>query len=298
MSELASIPDPREFRLRSAEYFPWIDVLRALCFLMVFFNHFGIQFQLWDLVLSRAGVALFFAISGWLITKIILRILEREDFLSVFYSRRLLRIYPTYFLVLIAYVAILPLVNPPTREDFLEHLPWFATLNFGLFPEPGNLYAHSWSIATEERFYIVWPLLCVVCKRFKIPLLVPLMFATLFMADSVLAIPQVNSSAWAPILPCSHHLRMRARVGRAKDSTRDNEDQPRNSRARLRCLPVDRRGARIDVPSLRSVVRGRHRVVLRDAHRSSAKDGHAHDPPRRAQLRHVLDSQAPVVLHR
>jgi peptidoglycan/LPS O-acetylase OafA/YrhL len=46
---LAKIDDEHgEFRLRKAEYYPWVDVLRAVCFLMVFVNHFGLGFQLWD----------------------------------------------------------------------------------------------------------------------------------------------------------------------------------------------------------------------------------------------------------
>jgi peptidoglycan/LPS O-acetylase OafA/YrhL len=202
---LSKIDDEHgEFRLRKAEYYPWVDVLRAVCFLMVFINHFGLGFGLWDYPqLSRAGVSLFFAISGWLITKIIVKTLAKPDFLAVFYSRRLLRIYPAYFITLGLYFVALPLVHEDTPR-FLYHVPAFATFNFGLFAHHDvHLFSHSWSIATEERFYVIWPLVCAICARLKVPLVVPLALGLAVMTGSVLAIPQVNDVAWAPLLPPS-----------------------------------------------------------------------------------------------
>jgi peptidoglycan/LPS O-acetylase OafA/YrhL len=191
----------RHESLRDQQYYPWVDVLRGIAFLMVFFNHFGNRFNLWNYsFLSRGGVSLFFVISGWLITLIILKTRDRPDFLTYFYSRRALRIFPAYFVTIVAYALYARLFG---KHSFFHALPAFLTFNFSLLPYSSELFDHAWSLAVEERFYLIWPSVCVVCRYLRVPLIPVLAVLVLFCAGSLFPIPQLADPAWAPLLPAS-----------------------------------------------------------------------------------------------
>lgn len=112
---------------------------------------------------------MFFAISGFLITTLLLR--ERTDSdsinLKAFYGRRALRIFPAYYLTLALYVllALTLYRGSGMGERFMAYLPAFAsyTSNWVYTPEPGvTLFVHGWSLSTEEQFYLLWPPLLVL----------------------------------------------------------------------------------------------------------------------------------------
>jgi len=135
-------------------------------------------------VLDRGplGVDLFFALSGFLITSLLLHERrqasgDRNISLVAFWIRRSLRIFPLYYAVLIAFVvhALFFREAGPIRDDFLKNLPFYATytsnwFTAGSFDHP-IVFSFAWSLATEEQFYLVWPpILAVLGKR---TLLVP-----------------------------------------------------------------------------------------------------------------------------
>lgn len=111
------------------------------------------------------GVALFFVLSGFLITGILLDAKGRPGYLRNFYARRALRIFPLYYLYLAAYfyvaprlTAALPVVTDPTERLFF----WLYAANYrGLLPRPtaGEPLDPLWSLGVEEQVYLVWPLL-------------------------------------------------------------------------------------------------------------------------------------------
>ncbi len=113
------------------------------------------------------AVLLFFALSGFLITYLLLNERERSGTIDVrsFYGRRILRIWPLYYLVLIlsCLVALIPLpVTADALAPFREPLQLVAaftfTCNFALrWVSQGSIIVHLWSIATEEQFYLIWP---------------------------------------------------------------------------------------------------------------------------------------------
>jgi peptidoglycan/LPS O-acetylase OafA/YrhL len=111
------------------------------------------------------GVDLFFAISGFLITTLLLRERRAHGRVAVgrFYARRALRIFPAYYLVLglTALRAWLWMPGGPTRDHFLHALPYWATYTANWFVDFGVghpiVFAFAWSLATEEQFYAVWP---------------------------------------------------------------------------------------------------------------------------------------------
>jgi peptidoglycan/LPS O-acetylase OafA/YrhL len=111
------------------------------------------------------GVTLFFAISGFLITTLLLR--EREESgqisLAHFYARRALRIFPLYYAVLLGYVALTIAFEktPEVKARFFENLPYFLTYTSNWFVPPSGdtrlIFYFAWSLATEEQFYLLWP---------------------------------------------------------------------------------------------------------------------------------------------
>ena len=189
---------------RNIHYYPWIDVLRAACFLMVFCNHFSQQFNIPTMVwLSRSGVSLFFVISGWLITKIIMRTLHQPGFIRTFYSRRFLRIAPVYFLVLLLYIGFAHFAPMDTQAKFMSDLPNLATFNYGLFPISARFFGHAWSISVEERFYMVWPILAVLATKLRVKLTYVLLAGLIVATFSLAPIPQSNDPGLIPFLPSS-----------------------------------------------------------------------------------------------
>ncbi len=101
------------------------------------------------------GVQLFFVLSGFLITGILLDTRKAENYWSAFLARRALRIFPLYYVVLLCAFVIAPTFGRPIAGS--EHQIWLWTYlaNFGpIVP----LLPHLWSLSVEEQFYFAWPL--------------------------------------------------------------------------------------------------------------------------------------------
>jgi peptidoglycan/LPS O-acetylase OafA/YrhL len=155
------------------KYFPSIDGLRTLSIVPVVWHHCT-PFT-YPGVLGRGGVGveLFFAISGFLITTLLLRErFERSKIdLSAFYVRRSFRIFPLYYLVLGANVVYALWVRPKwgPSEAFLDHLGYYLTYTANWFQGTGvvgpSLFVFAWSLCTEEQFYVFWAPLLRFTKR-------------------------------------------------------------------------------------------------------------------------------------
>lgn len=149
----------RAFRGRSR--FANLDGLRCLSIAAVIWHH-GPGFGRTDLLGSgQTGVTLFFAISGFLITTLLLRE-RRHGAISLrgFYIRRSLRIMPLYFAVLGLYVVLVGLTSAetPAGRTFFGNLPYFVTYTSNWFVGGAGTFGFAWSLATEEQFYATWPL--------------------------------------------------------------------------------------------------------------------------------------------
>jgi peptidoglycan/LPS O-acetylase OafA/YrhL len=107
---------------------------------------------------GQLGVNIFFVISGFLITALLLREEENTGRISVrnFYIRRTLRIFPAYYFLLSFYF-ILQLVDIIK----LENASWLSSVTYTKYLNPGLdwLTAHAWSLSIEENFYLLWPLI-------------------------------------------------------------------------------------------------------------------------------------------
>jgi peptidoglycan/LPS O-acetylase OafA/YrhL len=175
-----------EFRAGRGEHIPVLDGLRGVAIALVLVYHFsqaaGVpkESKGWFAHIAGvgwSGVDLFFVLSGFLITGILYDIKESPTYFRSFFARRILRIFPLYYGLLIVVFGIIPLVAPSLaaeaqpvadRQGWL----WAYGANFCLAREgPGSLTAgwcrlsHFWSLAVEEHFYLVWPLVVYLLGR-------------------------------------------------------------------------------------------------------------------------------------
>ncbi|MBX3214111.1 MAG: acyltransferase [Labilithrix sp.] len=158
---MSDAPEPAAAR----PWYPSLDGLRCLAILPIVWHH-ATPHQL-DGVLGRGplGVDLFFTVSGFLITSLLLHERRAAPRLSLgrFWARRSLRIFPLYYLVLGAFVvhALLLRAPGPTRDHFLASLPFYATYTSNWFlhgaVDHPIVFAFAWSLAAEEQFYLLWP---------------------------------------------------------------------------------------------------------------------------------------------
>lgn len=109
------------------------------------------------------GVDMFFVLSGFLITTLLQR--ERDNTggisLTDFYARRTIRIFPIYYLLLAALAVLYGVFKQgsPDAQDFFSDLPYFLTYTSNWVVEETGNQGILWSLATEEQFYILWPLI-------------------------------------------------------------------------------------------------------------------------------------------
>jgi peptidoglycan/LPS O-acetylase OafA/YrhL len=154
-------------------YYPALDGLRGIAIMAVLFQH---NFNF--LPLSKfgwIGVDLFFVLSGFLITDILIKTREQKNFLSGFYLRRILRIFPLYYGVLILFFIVAPLADRINDQyDFYitnQGMLWGHLQNWLYITnsEPNNygMFTHFWSLSIEEQFYLFWPLVILACKQIK-----------------------------------------------------------------------------------------------------------------------------------
>lgn len=151
------------------QYYPALDGLRGLAILLVVVYHnFGFINYFF---FGWLGVDLFFVLSGFLITDILLKTIGREHYLRNFYTRRMLRIFPLYYLTLIIFLLVLPAFHPPVPLDYYtDHQFWLWTYLQNwlyIFKNAGQTETlhHLWSLAVEEQFYLLWPLIILLLRK-------------------------------------------------------------------------------------------------------------------------------------
>jgi len=144
----------------SPAHIPELDGIRGIAILLVLIGH-GWHRHL--TLLAVSGVDLFFVLSGFLITRILIGSFDKPHYFRNFYIRRILRIWPLYFAILaITYLTPLFLFS---RAEFPAWRFILYIQNFWpLAGTPSSLSA-TWSLAIEEQFYLVWPLLIWLCRK-------------------------------------------------------------------------------------------------------------------------------------
>lgn len=194
MTELCARLDAKEtlaprsdVALARPEYMPQLDSLRAFAVIAVMFQHFYGSAVGINLPIGEWGVQLFFVLSGFLITGILLNCRENAESglstpkfqLRQFYIRRALRIWPLFYTVVLgaALIGIRPL-----REDLFWHLTYTSNILVALKGNWIGPASHLWSLAVEEQFYLVWPwlILWLPTKYLRPAILIAIAVAPLY----------------------------------------------------------------------------------------------------------------------
>jgi peptidoglycan/LPS O-acetylase OafA/YrhL len=149
---------------------PQLDGLRAFAVAAVAISHWTPNFLV-GIVPWGTGVQLFFVLSGFLITGILLRSrpvdlgVSTKAALKVFYTRRVLRIFPLYYGVL---AICLLLAVGPIYSTWPWHVSYLSNIHYALHGHGDAIadpFLHFWSLSVEEQFYLLWPLIALVASR-------------------------------------------------------------------------------------------------------------------------------------
>jgi peptidoglycan/LPS O-acetylase OafA/YrhL len=148
--------------LRGTERVAGIDGLRAVAVIAVVLFHARVV----GAELGWAGVELFFVISGFLITRILLALRAHPRYLQIFYARRALRILPVYYFVVLVSVVLASGAGTPLSS---LDLPFYVVYIQNYFPQIPTgmaggipLTSHTWTLAVEEQFYWIWPVVVLL----------------------------------------------------------------------------------------------------------------------------------------
>ena len=167
-----------------------LDGLRGIAILAVLMNHllsvnfdgYGRLYKVLGLVVTwgQAGVDLFFVLSGFLITGILMDAAGQEHFFKNFYMRRVLRIMPLYYGLLLLLALCTPLLHIQWHGIFVPMMLYLGNMQrykeLSLPQNMGNAVglSHLWSLAVEEQFYLVWPWLVALTRSRRSLLLMSL----------------------------------------------------------------------------------------------------------------------------
>ena len=142
---------------------PGLNALRAVSAYLVVFYHFDLHW-----VPGGLGVLAFFVLSGFLITWLLLKEHERHGTISLrgFYMRRSLRIFPAFYVYSAGVLVLLTLAHkrivwPQTIAALAYVNNYYQALN----GDPNTAFSHTWSLAIEEQFYLLWPLMFIWLAR-------------------------------------------------------------------------------------------------------------------------------------
>ena len=169
---------------RRSNRYPALDGIRGIAVLAVMIFHFFLFGKMASIgAVDRvaagtanagwAGVDLFFVLSGFLITGILYDARGKHHFLRNFYARRVLRIFPLYYGVLVAFFVVLPHLFPSSAVIHANTLGqlWFWTYLSNVhvalhgWSATSEYVDHFWSLSIEEQFYVLWPFVIAALSR-------------------------------------------------------------------------------------------------------------------------------------
>jgi peptidoglycan/LPS O-acetylase OafA/YrhL len=167
---------------RGIQYIPAIDGLRAIAVIAVMLYHLGVSW----IPGGFLGVDLFFVISGYVITRLLLDSIQQRGGLDLrdFYLARIRRLLPPLIFMIVTTSIFVGLWAPDTTKKFLRDTPfsltgvmnWWLVFNqqdyFAASGRP-SLLQHTWSLAVEAQFYLIWPLILLLVLRYLGKKLIP-----------------------------------------------------------------------------------------------------------------------------
>jgi peptidoglycan/LPS O-acetylase OafA/YrhL len=165
----------------SSHHIRSLDGFRGLAFLLVFVRHYALSSHATSPMIQHMeaigsggwmGVDLFFTLSGFLITGILLDTRDTPHYLRNFYVRRALRIFPLYYGLFLLLFLLTPFLHLQWRPGHLAYLFYAGNIAYNLDPtlaqiKPAIEMMHFWSLAIEEQFYFIWPFLILLIPTRK-----------------------------------------------------------------------------------------------------------------------------------
>ena len=149
-------------------HLPGLDALRALAVGIVMLYHFG-----YPSMRGGYGVLIFFVLSGFLITWLMLAEEAATGTISLrgFYRRRMLRIFPAAYVYWFVLVAALLITHRPVLWPHAWSAFFYVSNYYNaLYGDPNNGFSHTWSLGIEEQFYLLWPFVFLWVQRRRWPL--------------------------------------------------------------------------------------------------------------------------------
>src|ERR1700730_15754520 len=157
-----SLPTQLE-SLLDRSHIPALDGLRAVAVFLVIIAHFGFA-----QVPGAHGVMIFFVLSGFLITWLLLKESERYGKISLagFYKRRTLRIFPAFYVYWLILITLLVATGKAVLWPHAWSALFYASNYYtAIHGDPNNGFSHTWSLAIEEQFYLLWPLVFLMLRN-------------------------------------------------------------------------------------------------------------------------------------
>lgn len=177
------------------KYSSGLDGLRGVSVVFVILYHYGYLRFGW------IGVQMFFVLSGYLITNILLEDKKSDHYFYNFYAKRILRIFPLYFFYIMLLTILFVVMRQP--DDYVNNIKWLATFTYNIkrmfFGEGVSLFfTHFWSLSVEEQFYLFWPFIVYKLseQRLKFILILMLMVIPVLRYSLVEIASAWNNDSW------------------------------------------------------------------------------------------------------
>lgn len=165
MTLAADTTDASSVVARTPGYLPYLDGLRGVAILLVLVFHTNGPFLKGGFI----GVDVFFVLSGFLITSLLIKEWDRHGFIGLghFYMRRALRLLPAVVLLLAVFLGVSWFVAEDFRKSALDAaIVLFYGANWArAMGRPMFALGHTWSLSIEEQFYLLWPLIFIVVMK-------------------------------------------------------------------------------------------------------------------------------------
>ncbi|TXE09275.1 acyltransferase [Gelidibacter salicanalis] len=165
-------------QIEAKKFYPELETLRAIAVLMVLMAHFIPEDSFFYIPYLWYGVDLFFTISGFLITSILLKARFMTDksnktLLKNFYMRRALRLFPVYYLFIFFFYFAKHWGNLQMWNDDYNFyfFTYFQNIYFFKLGNFNSMFSHLWSLGVEEQFYMVWPFVILFLSKRWLPYL-------------------------------------------------------------------------------------------------------------------------------
>lgn len=202
-------------------HLPALDGVRGVAALMVMLHHFALDPAVTTAAALRlvqpfrvawCGVDLFFVLSGFLITRVLLAARGAPDYYRRFFARRALRIFPLYYATLVGVLFVAPALFPAVSAEPIaahQHWLWLYLTNVGSVLRGTGVFTnahvdvnHFWSLAIEEQFYLVWPAVVALCGARWLPRACVVGLAAGLATRLTLLRGDVSSQALYVLTPC------------------------------------------------------------------------------------------------